>query len=56
MFIRTPEDGFFPAVKHIDKMEAEDVEPLIKADLKDILKQVINRDKPEPKLTHALIS
>lgn len=56
VFMRSPEDGFFPLVKHIDEMEAADVEPLVKNDLKDILKKLVNRDNLEPKLTHALVS
>ena len=43
-------------IKAIDEMEAEDVEILIKANLKDVLKKVIDREKLDPKLTHALIS
>ena len=43
-------------IKAIDKMEAEDVEILIKANLKDVLKKVIDREQLDPKLTHALIS
>ena len=43
-------------VKHIDAIEAEDVEPLVKANLNDILKKIIERDQLDPKLTHALIS
>lgn len=56
VFMRSPEDGFFPLVKHIDEMEAADVEPLVKNNLKDILKKLVNRDNLEPKLTHALVS
>ena len=54
--MRSPEDGFFPLVKHIDEMEAADVEPLVKNNLKDILKKLVNRENLEPKLTHALVS
>ena len=43
-------------IKAIDEMEAEDVEILIKANLKDVLKKVIDREKLDPKLRHALIS
>ena len=55
VFIRAPEDGYFPAIKHVDEMEAEDVELLVKNNLSDILKSVIDREKLDPKLTHALI-
>ena len=44
VFIREPDDGLFPMIKAIDKMEAEDVEILIKANLKDVLKKVIDRE------------
>lgn len=44
VFVREPGDGLFPVVKHIDAIEAEDVEPLVKANLNDILKKVIKRD------------
>ena len=44
VFIRQPNDGLFPMIKAIDKMEAEDVEILIKANLKDVLKKVIDRE------------
>jgi len=37
-------------------MVADDVEPLVKLDLTDILKKVIDRETLDPKLTHALIS
>ena len=57
VFRRTPDDGFFPAVKHHEEMEAEDVPNLIKANLSDVIKQVINRENElEPSLSHALIS
>ena len=55
VFIRTPEDGFFPTIKHVDEMEADDVDLLVKNNLSDILKNVIDREKLDPKLTHALI-
>ena len=38
VFIRRPDDGLFPTIKHIDEMEAEDVGPLIKNNLTDILR------------------
>ena len=44
VYIREPGDGLFPVVKHIDAIEADDVEPLVKANLNDILKKVIERD------------
>lgn len=37
-------------------MEASDVDMLIKNNLSDVLRQVIDRDRLDPKLTHALIS
>ena len=54
--MRSPEDGLFPSIKDINEMEGSDVEPLIKANLSDVLKKVIDREKLEPGLTHALIS
>ena len=56
MFIREPHDGLFPVIKHVDEMEAEDVEPLIKADLKEVLKTLIDREQLDEKVTHALVS
>jgi len=56
VFVRAPNDGLYPVVKHEDEMQAADVEPLIKANLNKVLRKVINRDVLEPKLTHALIS
>ena len=55
VFIRHSDDGFFPAMKHIHEMEASDVEPLIKNNLTDTLKKVIERENLDPKLTHSLI-
>ena len=46
----------FPVIKHVDEMEAEDVEPLIKADLKEVLKTLIDREQLDEKVTHALVS
>lgn len=43
-------------IKAVEEVEADDVETLIKADLTDILKQVIDRKSIDAKLTHALIS
>jgi len=56
VFLRAPNDGLYPLVKHEDEMIVEDVEPLIKANLSKVLKKLIERDVVEPKLTHALIS
>jgi len=56
VFLRAPNDGLYPLVKHEDEMIAQDVEPLIKANLSKVLKKLIERDVVEPKLTHALIS
>ena len=44
VFHRQPDDGLFPTIKHIDEMEACDVELLIKNNLVDILKKVIARE------------
>ena len=56
MFHRQPDDGLFPTIKHIDEMQASDVELLIKNNLVDIIKKVIAREKIDSELTHALIS
>jgi len=37
-------------------MSADDVEPLVKANLSEVLVKLIDREVLDPKLTHALIS
>ena len=56
MFIRAPNDGLYPVGKHEDDMVAEDVEPLIKANLSKVLRKLIEREVLDPSLTHSLIS
>lgn len=56
VFIRAPNDGLYPVVKHEDDMVAEDVEPLIKANLSKVLRKLIEREVLDPSLTHSLIS
>ena len=56
VFIRAPNDGLYPVVKHENEMVAEDVEPLIKANLSKILRKLIEREVLDPSLTHSLIS
>ena len=56
MFVRAPNDGLYPVIKHEDEMVASDVEPLIKANLSMVLRKLIDRDVLDPKLTHSLIT
>ena len=56
VFIRAPNDGLYPVVKHEDDMVADDVEPLIKANLSKVLRKLIEREVLDPSLTHALVS